>query len=202
MATPQKKDGDAGIWILIIVLFVLPFWPVALILLLVKLFSGDKKQPAPSPEQSAKPTAGSAKAKKAAQKVVKSPVMKESTAKRLTFWGAILAFCGVFMLTDPVQALLFSGGGGLYWGDLMQAAAFAVGGGAMLYKGRSMAQAIRRYGKYLSVMGDRESIEVGQLARTLGYSPRRVEKDLQKMIDRGYFGGQAYLNVERGYLFR
>jgi hypothetical protein len=29
-----------------------------------------------------------------------------------------------------------------------------------------------------------------------------VEKDLQKMIDRGYFGGKAYLHMELGYLFR
>ena len=41
-----------------------------------------------------------------------------------------------------------------------------------------------------------------ELAGTLGYSERRVTRDLQKMIDRGYFGGRAYLNVELGWLFR
>ncbi|CAN4039127.1 Putative tRNA (cytidine(34)-2'-O)-methyltransferase, partial [Dysosmobacter welbionis] len=34
------------------------------------------------------------------------------------------------------------------------------------------------------------------------YSRDRVEKDLQKMIDKGYFGDEAYLNMELGYLFR
>ena len=29
-----------------------------------------------------------------------------------------------------------------------------------------------------------------------------AEKDLQKMIDKGYFGDEAYLNMELGYLFR
>ena len=48
----------------------------------------------------------------------------------------------------------------------------------------------------------REAVPVEELSRTLGYSRSRVEKDLQKMIDRGYFGGKAYLNVELGYLFR
>ena len=43
---------------------------------------------------------------------------------------------------------------------------------------------------------------IDELARTLGYSERRVEKDLEKMIDKGYFGGKAYLNAELGYLFR
>ena len=43
---------------------------------------------------------------------------------------------------------------------------------------------------------------VEELARTLGYPERRTERDLQRMIDKGYFGGKAYLNVEMGYLFR
>lgn len=40
------------------------------------------------------------------------------------------------------------------------------------------------------------------MARTLGHPRDRVEKDLQKMIDKGYFGETTYLNLELGYLFR
>ena len=72
----------------------------------------------------------------------------------------------------------------------------------MLGAGLSMDRSLKRYAKYLSVMGDREAMPVEELARTLGYPESRVEKDLQKMIDKGYFGGRAYLNVELGYLFR
>ena len=51
-------------------------------------------------------------------------------------------------------------------------------------------------------MGDREAVSFEELARTTGYSKRKVGKDLQKMLDRGYFGGKAYLNMELGYFFR
>ena len=52
------------------------------------------------------------------------------------------------------------------------------------------------------MVGDYEAMAVEQLSRTLGYPRDRVEKDLQKMIDKGYFGDEAYLNMELGYLFR
>ena len=84
----------------------------------------------------------------------------------------------------------------------MSGAAFGVGGIAMLCSGISMDRSLKRYSKYLLVMGDREAMPVEELARTLGYTEKRVEKDLQKMIDKGYFGGKAYLNMELGYIFR
>ena len=80
--------------------------------------------------------------------------------------------------------------------------AITAGGGAMLYSGFAMDRQLRRFSKYLLVMGDREAIPIDELARTLGYSERRVTKDLEKMTDKGYFGGKAYLNMELGYFFR
>ncbi|WP_305131386.1 5-bromo-4-chloroindolyl phosphate hydrolysis family protein, partial [uncultured Oscillibacter sp.] len=91
----------------------------------------------------------------------------------------------------------------LWWlEDLLGGLAITAGGGAMLFSGFSMDRQLKRFSKYLLVMGDREAMPIDELARTLGYSERRVEKDLEKMIDKGYFGGKAYLNVELGYLFR
>ena len=72
----------------------------------------------------------------------------------------------------------------------------------MLCSGVSIDRSLKRYSKYLAVVGSCEAMAVEQLARTLGYPRDRVEKDLQKMIDKGYFGDEAYLNVELGYLFR
>ena len=56
----------------------------------------------------------------------------------------------------------------------------------------SIDRSLKRYNKYLAVRGGlREAMAVEQLARTLGYPRDRVEKDLQKMIDKGYFGGRG-----------
>ena len=44
MAKSKKKQEGVGIWVAIVVLFGLGAWPIALILLLVKLFGDDEKK--------------------------------------------------------------------------------------------------------------------------------------------------------------
>ena len=53
MATKRKKDSDWLSWVLIVILFAVGLFPVALILLLVKLFASDGrgKQTLPPPLQ-------------------------------------------------------------------------------------------------------------------------------------------------------
>lgn len=204
MAENRKKTsggGDWG-WLLIILCFCSgALWPLGLVLLFGKLFAEDEKKPA----QKAPPLQGTAgqtgaaaaprrqtTAGKAVKKATKSPKVKKSNSRLLKIGGAALAFFG-FWIADA--------SGGNLW-ELMQGLALLLSGGAMLYSGFSMDRALKRYKRYLVVLGDREAMPIDELARTLGYSEKRVEKDLEKMIDKGYFGGKAYLNVELGYLFR
>ena len=206
----KKNDNDWGSWVLIVALFALGVWPVALFLLFMKLFASDgkKQQTAPPPlreqEDIRKETSAQTnKAKQAVGKVTKSPVVKKSNAKWLKIAGAVVVAIGIVAMAEPLGMLPYSTNWmGVWLEDLLAALAIAVGGGAMFFSGASMDRQLKRYAKYLAVMGDREAMPVDELARTLGYPKRRVEKDLQKMIDKGYFGGKAYLNVELGYLFR
>lgn len=215
MAGKQKKNGKEagwGIWAAIVVLFAIGAWPIALILLFVKLFGKDgqeSRQAAPplseqaSGGQSAGQSRSSGRAKTAVRSAMKSPLPKKSNAKWLKIIGIVLLVLGVAGMGDPIDALFWSD----YWfslwlPELLQFLALAAAGGAMLGAGVTMDRRLKRYAKYLAVMGDREAMPVEELARTLGYSESRVEKDLEKMVDKGYFGGQAYLNVELGYLFR
>ena len=69
---------------------------------------------------------------------------------------------------DPIDALFWSD----YWfslwlPELLQYLALAAAGGAMLGAGVSMDRRLKRYAKYLAVMGDREAMPVEELARTL-----------------------------------
>ncbi len=204
----KKKDSDWGSWALIVFLFLIDLWPIGLILLFFKLFGRDKKQTeqAPPPlrtENQRTAPAEDSRAKAAARKMVQSPTVKKSNARKLKIIGCILAALGLLMLGGPLDALFWSSDWlGLWLPDFLQALAIAAAGGGMFCAGVSMDKAVKRYGKYLSVMGDREAVSIAELARTLGYPENRVEKDLQKMVDKGYFGGRAYLNVELGYLFR
>lgn len=199
MATKQKKNDDWFPWALIVFFFVVDAWPVALILLFFKLFGSDEKKRRTAPPletagapRTARAAAPANRAAKAVKKVTRSPAAKKSNAKLLKATGAVLAVAGIWMAVNV----------GLWLPELLQWLALAAAGGAMLYSGVNMDRQLKRYAKYLAVMGDREAISVEELARTLGYSERRVEKDLQRMIDKSYFGGKAYLNVELGYLLR
>ena len=204
----NQPDYDYS-WPLIIAAFVL-VWPVGLLLLFRKLFADDhsgsywqapplqsdyKVQRTP-PRQRPRN-----KAARAVNKVTKSPADKKSTARWLKIVGAVLLFVGVGGLADAVESMFWASS---WWWleDLLGSLAFGAAGGGMLFKGFSMDRQMKRFSRYLLVMGDREAVAIDELARTLGYSSRRVEKDLEKMIDRGYFGGRAYLNQELGYLFR
>ena len=237
MADKRKNNRDDSwfSWALIIFLFVVGAWPVALLFLFIKLFGDDEKEkrtappPLQKPAQSqgrqplvkpglagrtaaqsaAKRTAREDRARTAVKKAAKSPRVKKSNARLLKAGGIALLVFGLMSSGSPLSGTFWALGEGdftahLSWllPEMLQALAFLVGGGAMLYSGFSMDRQLRRFSKYLSVMGDREAVPVEELARTLGYSGSRVERDLQKMIDKGYFGGRAYLNVELGYLFR
>ncbi|MEY8387307.1 5-bromo-4-chloroindolyl phosphate hydrolysis family protein [Oscillospiraceae bacterium 38-13] len=218
MAENRKKSSGGGDWSWpLIGLAFWAFWPLGLLLLFGKLFAEDGKksaqkapplQGAPAPKVSAKTTAAHRqnRAAKAVKQVTKSPQTKKSTALWLKIIGAALLFFGINGIVDAVDSMLWvlqNAPASLWWlEDLLGGCAITAGGGAMLFSGFSMDRQIKRFSKYLLVLGDREAMAVDEIARTLGFSQRRVEKDLEKMIDKGYFGGKAYLNMELGYLFR
>ncbi len=203
----QKSGGDWG-WPLIVFLFALGVWPVALLLLFSKLFGSDEKQQAWQAPPLREETVYRAQLKqetravKVVRKVTKSPAEKKSNARWLKIIGAILLFIGLIAAGEAFGNMLWNPALSYWLEDMLSGCAAGAGGAAMLVKGVFIDRQLKRFPKYLSVMGDREAVSIDELARTLGYSPKRVQKDLEKMIDRGYFGGTAYLNLELGYLFR
>ena len=203
-----QKKNDTIPWVLIVALFFFGLWPISLVILFVKLFGKDSKtarKTAP-PLTQQRPTAArqqSVKKAHAVNQVTKSPVPKKSNAKKLKIIGGILLAVGLITCWDPISMMIWLHEvTGYYLSDLLRNLSIAVAGGAMVASGISMDASLKRYQKYLAVMGDREAIATEELARTLGIAQKQVEKDLQKMLDKGYFGGKAYLNMELGYLFR
>ena len=209
MAKSKKKQEGVGMWVAIVVLFVLGAWPIALILLLVKLFGDDgKKKRTAAPPLNEAASAGTAaaedsRAKRVMRSAMRSPAVKKSNAKWLKIIGAVLAVCGLAASWSPIDMMIWLGGVEIWYiEELLWALAITAAGVAMFCSGMSIDRSLKRYNKYLAVVGDYEAMAVEQLSRTLGYPRDRVEKDLQKMIDKGYFGDEAYLNMELGYLFR
>lgn len=217
MSAKRQKDEGWISWGLIVLLFLFGLSPLALVLLFLKLFgvgSGEKKrQAAPPPLQE---TAGQRtservgrqpsqpnRAQKTVHQVMKAPSQKKSTARTLMIVGTILAAVGLVACAEPVEMMLWLKEiTSYYMEDLLSALAMLVGGGAMIGCGLGMNRSMKRYAQYLAVMGDRPAMSVEELARVTGFSQRRVTKDLQAMISKGFFGGKAYLNRELGYFFR
>ena len=217
MSAKRQKDEGWISWGLIVLLFIFGLSPLALVLLFLKLFgigSGEKKQQAAPPplqetagqrtsERVGRQPSQPNRAQKTVHQVMKAPSQKKSTARTLMIAGAILAAVGVIACAEPVEMMLWLKEiTSYYMEDLLAALAMVVGGGAMLGCGLGMNRSLKRYAQYLAVMGDRPAMSVEELARVTGFSQRRVTKDLQAMISKGYFGGKAYLNRELGYFFR
>ena len=216
MSAKRQKDEGWISWGLIVLLFIFGLSPLALVLLFLKLFGvggGEKKQqaaPPPLQETSGQRTSDRVgrqasqpnRAQKTVHQVMKAPSKKKSTARTLMIVGAILAAVGLVACAEPVEMIVWSKDLFLYLEDLLSALAMLVGGGAMLGSGLAMNRSMKRYAQYLAVMGDRPAMSVEELARVTGFSQRRVTKDLQAMISKGFFGGKAYLNRELGYFFR
>lgn len=202
----KRQDNDLGDWGLILFLFVLGVWPVALFLMFTKLFgaSENKRQTAPPLNQTAQSVKreGTKRTTVTPKKIMRSPAAKRSTAKWLQITGVILLALGALATVDPIQMMLYHPEIAWWQTELLEDLAILVAGGALLGSGFSMDRSLKRFARYLAVMGDREAVSFEELARTTGYSKRKVGKDLQKMLDRGYFGGKAYLNMELGYFFR
>ena len=201
----KKKDSEWASWGLIVFLFIIGLSPIALILLFIKLFGNDekKKQVSGTVNSQRMGHANPARATSVVKKVTKSPVAKKSTAKWLKIGGVVLALAGLLACIEPIDMMIWLGEIESYYvEELLVALAMAAGGVTMFANGFCRSKSLKRSATYLAVMGDRDSVPVEELARTLGYPRHRVENDLQKMIDKGYFGGKAYLHMELGRLFR
>ena len=204
----RKKEGSFWTsWGMIIFLF-LVFQPAAVVLLLYKLFGKDRQEmeEAPplepvitratvdtrinKPTQTVRTAQRTSRPAEAVRQATKTPAPKKSSSRALTIWGVVLALVGLLWLDEYTLT------------EVITAFAFMAGGAAMFVKGRMIARDMKRYAKYLPVIGDREAVSVEELSRVTGEPVKTVEKDLQEMVSKGYFGGGAYLHRELGYLFR
>jgi hypothetical protein len=75
-------------------------------------------------------------------------------------------------------------------------------GGGLLWGSERMKRRLRRYGKYLAVAGAAQSVSLSRLAAAAEVSERRVERDLDLMIEKGMWGESAYVDLSAGKLFR
>ena len=201
---PRKEDNDLGSWILIIFLFIVA-WPAGLAVLLSKVLGNDSRRknaarstrstvsrsdPAvsranPNPSQ-ARPGTASA----AGREVTKTPHSPATAARTMKMVGLVLLFAGLVSLVEGIGAAT----GGLSWAllaSLFPTMGLAAGGLGLLLAGGVMTRRARRFGKYLACAHGQEAVSLKKLAEAADVSPRKVENDLEIMIEKGLWGENA-----------
>lgn len=197
----KPSNSDVGSWIFIAIMFAVA-WPIGLIMLISKLGegSGSSKKTTASKSKSE-----SNKVKKAASRVTKSPKDTDGTARVLKIVGICLAAVGALACLGTLSELPYALEYGYVWQileDLFVAGGFLAAGGGLLWGSVGMKRRMRRFAKYLAAAGNRSTVSISRLAALAEVSTRRVEKDLDIMIEKGLWGEDAYVDLGAGKLFR
>ena len=214
---PKKNNNDLGSWIFIAVMFAVA-WPVGLILLLSKLSEGGgRKMRQQARDAWQRTAAGSAEAKPAqarasaakntVRKVTETPNYSDKGAKTMKIIGAVVGILGAFFLVQQVDyfelryAIKWHD-----WMDLLRQVFYPMGmmaGGVSLLLGSgAMKRRQRRFATYLRTAGKKPAVPLDYLARAADVSRKRVEKDVNLMLEKGMWGDEAYIDLGSGMLFR
>lgn len=209
--TKKKNDVDVGGWILIAALFAFGLWPIGLIALISKLSDKPKKVNSSrgGMRTSTSPNANVSSRSKVEKSVVKTakqmnraPKASDKSARILVIVGAaITAIFGISLVTMLGEVIAY-GWYSYMMEELFPMCGFFAGGVAMLVAGQRMKRRSARVARYLAVMGKRSHIAVDELCAVTGKSRKKVESDLDFMVEKGLLGAGAYLDSGRGMFFR
>ncbi len=217
-----KPKNDSVYWLIAIGLLVTGVAaPVGIIMIILKMFSGDKARgrhpyyqgrdqadgtawdaqgSAPS-QQPAPAKAPKAKAKPAQKKKPGRDRIAEMDKSGKTWaiaGGATAAGCLLGLigsLGDPLY-WLFSGNFAFFVEEIMELMVLpcvAAGGLGCLWAGLRSRKQASRFRGYLAMVGNQSSVSISDLASATGLSPAKVRDDLADMLDEGIFP-QGYLD--------
>ena len=137
-----------------------------------------------------------------AQKLTRTPQFSAKGANTMRIIGIVLSIVGAIALFRAAWDNYFFLTDG-YWmwflEELFYPMGLTAGGLGLLAGGVGM---MRRFGKYMAIAGDRQTVSITMLASASDVSVRRVEKDLELMLQKGLWGENAYLDLGRGLLVR
>ncbi len=119
--------------------------------------------------------------------------------KAMTIWGGILT--GIFGLSaiTTIPLMLMEGGFGAFFAAGTPILGFLSLGIILMVTGSQRTRKVKRFRKYLALIGKRESIAISSLAQAMPVSYRNACDDLQEMLDKGYIP-TGYLDMNSGRL--
>ena len=177
----------------------------------------DRSETPPQPQtsqlqQAAAATSGGPRVRQAApvkKKPRKSGKSIDSQIKKalggdgsnLRIIGVVLIILSTLILSEPLDDLFYLGT--IYaLEDLVLGLNFLVGGGALLGRGLYLRAFAKRCRKYVTAIGKSEDMDIDLIARRVGRTYDQSVRDLDRMIDKGVLGDDAYLDLEQGCFLR
>lgn len=223
---PKKPDNnELWSWIVIALLFAFA-WPVGLIVLFAKLSDSNKRkknragaqqtiitaEPEDAVTATAAPTAAekkksdsAAQSKKRKSSITRTPKISDSNANVLRNIGLVVTVIGAIILLNALGDNLFFleyGNWRAFLEYTFWPMGITAGGLGLLLGSHWMRRRLRRYAKYQAIAGKKPTVTISQLAAAANVSARRVENDLEQMVQKGLWGKEAYLDLGRGILVR
>ncbi|MBR2896198.1 MAG: 5-bromo-4-chloroindolyl phosphate hydrolysis family protein [Oscillospiraceae bacterium] len=210
-----QNDREWYRWPAIIILFATGLWPLALLLML----SGGKKNKQPHTanrtaaqevmdqkraserifsEQRSKNQGSNGKIGKKPEK--KNKKEQKVRGKALRIIGICLFVLGAILCIDGASSVLQGYDYALE--DIFSGLGFLTGGGIMWGRGSYLAKMSRRTQRYILAIGAADSMRLSEIAKRVNRTPKQTAKELQKLIDKGFLGEDAYIDHERGYFVR
>ncbi|MBQ8647451.1 MAG: 5-bromo-4-chloroindolyl phosphate hydrolysis family protein [Oscillospiraceae bacterium] len=182
-------------------------WPVGLGLIAYRIWGPDlarslaqkrrqQAQQAPSnyyeaPYENAAGT-GPASSKKAKAKKAKKP-------HDWTFWltvaGCVAAAVGLITIGEPLQYGILYGFDRYDVVDILASISWMASGIAMFLGGRWGRQRKSLRNKMKAIVGDKDHMDVAEIAAAVPMRLAKTRKELQKAVDDGLFGEGAYLDM-------
>ena len=197
---PNKKPDSSGKWVVVIVLFALGLWPLALLVWFGWnwLFRGGGRRL----WEGKVPQTRGRNEKKNARSVSRRIEAARDNGKRLRVVGIVLLVVSFFVLAEPVDDLVWLGTVRYSIGSLFMGLGFLTAGAVSLGRGIFLARLFHHSRRYIAAVGDEDCVELDLIARRVGDPPEQAARRLERLIDHEFFGADAYLDRELGCFLR
>ncbi len=126
---------------------------------------------------------------------------KEKTpGKLLRIIGICLMVIGAIISLDAAASLLQ--GQSYMLENIFAGLGFLAGGGITLGRSEYLAKMSRRTKRYVLAIGTAETMRIDEIAKRVNRTVAQTKRELQKLIEKGYLGEDAYIDHEKGYFVR
>jgi len=189
----EDATGEIISWVVTFILL-FAFWPVGILMLLRKL-RGYAKTAGRADAHAVSSSEKYVKAK--TKKDTKNPLARKS-GKFISFIllviSLVLFIIGANTLSGAVRDIFRNGI--FRWSELFFGVFYFIGGFISFFSRNIMVNRFSRYKRYYAFVDERGIVPISEIARGVGNSQKAVVRDLQAMINAGYFGPNAYLDSE------